>query len=147
MIPRIALLLPLLCSALPLAARDPIPQVALWDMARLGKTPEAEWGKKTELIQEVLFRGEPFEGKPTQVFAYIGRPEGTGPFPGIVLVHGGGGQAFKDWANHWAKRGYVAIAMDTAGNGVDKKRLENGSPDQSDEYKFGNFEESGIRER
>ena len=76
MIRRIALLLPLLCAALQLAAREPIPQVALWDLGRLGKAPEAEWGKKAGRVQEVYFRGEPYLGKPTRVFAYVGRPEG-----------------------------------------------------------------------
>jgi dienelactone hydrolase len=38
-------------------------------------------------------------------------------FPGIVLVHGGGGAAFAKWAELWAKRGYAGIAMDLAGCG------------------------------
>jgi hypothetical protein len=57
-------------------------------------------------------------------------------------VHGGGGQAFKAWAEHWAKRGYVSISMDTSGNGPGKKRLANGGPDQSDKVKFRNFDMS-----
>ena len=79
---RIIFLFTLLFAALPLAAREPIPQTKLWDLAKLGKAPEAEWGEKKELIQEVFFRGEPFEGKPTRVFAYVGRPEGEGSIPG-----------------------------------------------------------------
>jgi dienelactone hydrolase len=35
--------------------------------------------------------------------------------PGMVLVHGGGGTAFDEWARLWVKRGYAAIAMDTCG--------------------------------
>lgn len=35
--------------------------------------------------------------------------------PGIVLVHGGGGTAFRDWVKLWMDRGYAAIAMDTYG--------------------------------
>jgi len=58
-------------------------------------------------------------------------------FPGVVLVHGGGGTAFKEWAELWARRGYAAIAMDLAGCGPDKKRLADGGPDQSDDTKFG----------
>ena len=55
----------------------------------------------------------------TQVFAYVGIPEGAtkeNPVPGIVLVHGGGGTAFFQWVSYWVKRGYAAIAMDTDGN-------------------------------
>jgi len=89
-----------------------------WDLKALKVAPKATWGAKSNLVQEVYYEGEPFHGKPTRVFAYVGRPEGKGPFPGVVLVHGGGGKAFSAWADHWAKRGYVAIAMDTAGAGL-----------------------------
>ncbi|MDA1275821.1 MAG: GDSL-type esterase/lipase family protein [Verrucomicrobia bacterium] len=123
----------------------PAPQT-LWDLARLSQAPKAEWGESKDLIQEVYYTGEPFRGKPTRVFAYVGRPAGEGPFPGMVLVHGGGGRAFEDWARHWAKRGYVAIAMDTAGVGPGNKRLEDGGPDQADTTKFRNFTEAESRE-
>ena len=118
-----------------------------WDLAALQKTPSAEWGLRTGLVQEVFYQGEPFAGKPTRVFAYIGRPaEGAGPFPAMVLVHGGGGAAFRDWAEHWAKRGYVAIAMDTSGRGANKVRLPDGGPEQDDATKFLPFAADGARE-
>ncbi|MDB6173990.1 MAG: axeA 1 [Chthoniobacteraceae bacterium] len=117
-----------------------------WDLAELKKTPRAEWGERAGLTQEVFYEGEPLAGKPTRIFAYLARPEGEGPFPAIVLVHGGGGQAFKDWAEHWAKRGYVALAMDTAGQAKDKSRLPDGGPDQHDPIKFRAFEEDEARE-
>ena len=107
-----------------------------WDMAALEKAPVAGWGARTGLVQEVYYEGEPYHGKPTRVFAFIGRPaSGKGPFPGMVLVHGGGGKAFRDWVEHWAKRGYVALAMDTAGCGPDGP-LPDGGPDQNDASKF-----------
>jgi dienelactone hydrolase len=117
-----------------------------WNLDALAKTPPAEWGAREGLVQQVHYEGEPFGGKPTRVFAYVGRPEGSGPFPAMVLVHGGGGQAFKDWANHWAKRGYVAISMDTAGHGLDKVRLPDGGPEQHDNTKFRAFAEDEARE-
>ena len=107
-----------------------------WDLDHLKQPPKAEWGAKQELTQEVWYEGEPFQGKPTRVFAYVGRPEGAGPFPAVVLVHGGGGEAFRDWAAHWAKRGYVAIAMDTAGRGPKKAANPDAGPDQDDKTKF-----------
>ncbi|MHC4534859.1 MAG: alpha/beta hydrolase family protein [Planctomycetota bacterium] len=55
----------------------------------------------------------------------------------MVLVHGGGGTAFREWVQLWAKRGYAAIAMDLAGCGPDRKRLSDGGPGQSDQEKFG----------
>jgi dienelactone hydrolase len=130
------------CATAPKTTR----YAGLWDLADLRKTPAAEWGSRTGLVQEVYYEGEPFHGKPTRIFAYLGRPaEGHGPFPAMVLVHGGGGKAFRDWAEHWAKRGYVALAMDTAGCGPNGP-LPDGGPDQSDTSKFRDFEESDARD-
>jgi dienelactone hydrolase len=63
----------------------------------------------------------------------------------MVLVHGGGGKAFRDWAEHWASRGYVALAMDTAGCGPNGP-LPDGGPDQSDTTKFRNFTDDEARD-
>lgn len=49
-----------------------------------------------------------------EVFGFFAEPEGQAPptgWPGIVLVHGGGGAAFPEWVRMWARRGYVALAM------------------------------------
>lgn len=118
--------------------------VGPWNLAELEKVPAAEWGEPVERIREVRYVGEEFEGKPTHVFAYYGQPEGDGPFPGVVLVHGGGGKAFKDWVSHWVQRGYAAIAMDLAGNGPDG-RLPDGGPDQSHEAKFPPFTQESVK--
>ena len=67
-----------------------------WDVETLQREPEATWGTIKGLVQEVYYAGEPYEGKPTRVFAYYGRPEGRGPFPAVLLVHGGGGKAFRE---------------------------------------------------
>ena len=74
-----------------------------------------------------------------------------------MLIHGGGGTAFAEWAWLWAQRGYAAIAMDLGGaqpippvydpktgipvlNQTAKKetrtRLANGGPDQGHPEKF-----------
>ncbi|MBN2476874.1 MAG: acetylxylan esterase [Pirellulales bacterium] len=108
-----------------------------WDLDLLETVPEAVWGDRSALVQEVYYQGEPLEGKPTRVFAYYARPEsGEGPFPGMVLVHGGGGTAFAEWATLWARRGYAALAMDLGGCGPDKQRLPDGMPDQGHPEKF-----------
>ncbi len=107
-----------------------------WNAEKLSQPPKADWGATNELTQEVWYEGEPYMGKPTRIFAYIGRPEGKGPHPAIVLVHGGGGEAFRDWAMHWAKRGYVSIAMDTAGKGPKKSANPDAGPGQDDATKF-----------
>jgi dienelactone hydrolase len=63
----------------------------------------------------------------------------------MLLVHGGGGKAFRDWAEHWAQRGYVALAMDTAGCGPNGP-LVDGGPDQSDATKFRDFTDAEARD-
>ena len=50
-----------------------------------------------------------------EYFAYIGFPEGPVPeggFPGIVLIHGGGGTAYPEFTQLWVKNGYAVIALD-----------------------------------
>ena len=113
-----------------------------WNLKELYAVPATTWGQQTNLTQELFYEGEPFQGKPTRIFAYYGRPPtGNGPFPAMLLVHGGGGKAFREWAEHWAQRGYVALAMDLAGNGPNG-RLPDGGPDQNDQNKFRDFTES-----
>ena len=116
-----------------------------WKLDQLKQTPGHTWGETTDLVREVYYEGEPHEGKPTRVFAYYGRPrEGKGPFPAMLLVHGGGGTAFSEWATLWAKRGYVALAMDLSGCGPERKRLPDGGPNQSHNEKFAEFTDEAF---
>jgi len=115
-----------------------------WNVEALKTPPHATWGKESGQIREVHYDGESFDGKPTRVFAYYGRPKGPGPFPGMVLVHGGGGKAFREWVQLWVDRGYAALAMDLAGHGADGKRLEDGGPEQSHPAKFRPFTEAEV---
>jgi dienelactone hydrolase len=130
------------CSSIKTVERHTGP----WNITALKQVPTAEWGAQTGLVQEVYYRGEPYRGKATRAFAYLGRPAtGNGPFPAMVLVHGGGGKAFRDWAEHWANRGYVALAMDTAGCGPNGP-LPDGGPDQSDNTKFRDYTDGEARD-
>jgi dienelactone hydrolase len=118
-----------------------------WNMKALQQVPRATWGARTGLVQQVVYEGERYEGHPTRIFAWYGRPaEGNGPFPAMVLVHGGGGKAFAEWATLWAQRGYAALAMDTAGQGSDGKPMEDGGPGQVDTNKFRIFLHSEVKE-
>lgn len=120
-----------------------------WDMPALKRAPKFTTGSTKGLVQEVYYEGEPLNGKPTRIFAYLGRPAGGvkgGKFPAMLLVHGGGGQAFPQWAQMWAERGYVALAMDTSGQGPNRVRLEDGGPDQSDDVKFRHFTDADVRD-
>ena len=68
-----------------------------------------------ERIRAIRFSSLPYDGKETSVFAYIAFPENAdaeNPVPGVVLVHGGGGHAYAEWAQYWADNGFAAIAFD-----------------------------------
>ncbi len=131
----------------PIRPADTLPQTTPWDLQALSQAPDFKWGDG-KTIRTLHYKGESYRGHPTRVFAYYATP-GTlagdtskdKNLPAVVLVHGGGGQAFDKWAELWAKRGYAAIAMDLAGNGLGRKRLADGGPDQGDETKFGAIEQ------
>jgi dienelactone hydrolase len=108
-----------------------------WDLTALRRAPKVTEVKQDGTITALYYVGEPYRGQPTRVFAYLARPaKGEGKLPAMVLVHGGGGTAFKQWAELWAKRGYVALAMDLAGHGPGRQRLPDGGPDQDDKARF-----------
>lgn len=124
-------------------AEQPACSTGPWNLQKLKQVPPATFGAKQGLVQEVYYEGEPLQGKPTRVFAYLGRPESAqGKVPGMVLVHGGGGTAFAEWATLWAKRSYASMAMDLAGCGPERKRLPDGGPSQDDGSKFRDFSEN-----
>jgi dienelactone hydrolase len=67
-------------------------------------------------LKAVYFDALPWKGKPTRVFAWLGIPEEhSGKVPGIVLVHGGGGTAFKEWVRQWNEHGFAAISIAVEG--------------------------------
>ena len=67
----------------------------------------------TSVTTAVLLDGLDYNGKQTQFFAYWDMPDvySGQTVPGIVLLHGGGGTARKDWVNFWVRRGYAAISI------------------------------------
>jgi cephalosporin-C deacetylase-like acetyl esterase len=92
------------------------PATGPWDVEALYKTPKT-WpaeGFKSDGVQALFYEGEPFKGKPTRVFAWVGLPQAKAgaKVPGIVLTHGGAGTAWSKWVRLWTARGYAAIAMD-----------------------------------
>ena len=140
-------------------------KVGPWNLSALKQTvPKMRWLDQSGPVHSLLYAGEKYQGHDTEVFAFYASPMtlgkatcGKGKFPGVVLIHGGGGTAFAEWVWLWAQRGYAAIAMDLAGhrppapvydaksgapvaNQAAKKetrtRLPNGGPDQGHGEKF-----------
>lgn len=94
----------------------------IWDLKDLMETvpktyPAPEFESKDHPdVKAFFYDGEFYRGNPTKVFAYYGKPSGvSGKLPAIILVHGGGGSAFRFWVEKWIKRGYAVLAMDLAG--------------------------------
>jgi cephalosporin-C deacetylase-like acetyl esterase len=135
-----------------------LPKSTPWNLEQLSQPPSFEWVDDSGHVRSLFYEGEPLGGKPTRVFAYYASPATLGTtnkpdekFPAVVLLHGGGGTAFREWAEMWAKRGYAAIAMDLAGyrpqegknahDPASRERQPEGMPDQSHEEKFGKVDE------
>ena len=98
---------------------------------------EADGFESAEGLKAIYFDGLDYKGKPTKVFAWLGMPENTkgkvpGVVPAMVLVHGGGGTAFKEWVQKWNARGYAAISI--AVEGQTDKRSEDGESWEKHEW-------------
>jgi dienelactone hydrolase len=101
----------------------------LWDREALAAPPVVRILECDAGIESVLFAAEPYHGRRTEVFAYVGRPPGPGPFPGMVCLHAGGGGADREWVELWAARGYAAIAPDLAARGPGGQLMDRGGPE------------------
>ena len=135
-----------------------------WDLDDLAKPPKYRWVDETSPIRSLIYKSEPMDGEPTEVFAFYatpgtlkGDPSHDHDLPAVVLIHGGGGTAFAQWVEIWARRGYAAIAMDLSGrrpaapqfnsetralivppdyHKIPRSRLEKGGPEQGHPQKF-----------
>lgn len=88
-------------------------------LASLTQSPRmypAEGVPADGLKRPIFFEGLPYRGKATRVFAWIGTPaSSSAKVPGVVLVHGGGGTAFKEWVQLWNDQGFAAISIAVEG--------------------------------
>jgi dienelactone hydrolase len=113
---------PLLLSILVLTSLARAAEVAgPWNLDELFRAPKMQWIAQTGPVHSLTYEGEMLNEQRTEVFAFYASPATLGSvqastkFPGVVLIHGGGGTAFADWVWLWARRGYAAIAMDLSG--------------------------------
>ena len=71
-------------------------------------------------VRRVVFRSR----EDSEIFACIATPERPGKYPGLLILHGGGGCAEVEKAVAWAQRGYVAVAPDLPGIAQPEKMTE-----------------------
>ena len=105
-----------------------------WNMERLVVPPDFRWLNSESAVRSLLYQGEEYQGQSTEIFAYYASPAtlagqqaSADHYPGIVLLHGGGGTAFSEWVEKWARRGYAAIAMDLGGKRPAEPEFDEGT--------------------
>ncbi len=95
--------------------------LALGKLTTAPAMQDAEGFAREGRLKAVYYNALPWKGKPTKVFAWLGMPANRkGKAPGVVLVHGGGGTAFKEWVQKWNDRGFAAISIAVEGQ-TDRK--------------------------
>jgi dienelactone hydrolase len=124
---RLATLLSVPLLSVQVADADVVQREQVLALEQLTKPPrivEAEGLAAEGTAKAIYFEALPYQDKPTRVFAWLGVPKTRhGKIPGIVLVHGGGGTAFKEWVQRWNERGYAAISIAVEGQ-TDEKASE-----------------------
>lgn len=81
--------------------------------------PAAEPAPEGLVVRRFVFESRtvptPTGPATTEVYAIFAAPAGPGPFPGIVVYHGGKGKAEEQTVMAWARCGYAAVSCDLPG--------------------------------
>lgn len=90
-----------------------------WNFSELSKVPVFRNSpfadSKCAGLRDLLVTGAKVEGKSSEFFVYVGYPDTPVPrggFPGVLLIHGGGGTAFPKYIKLWMDQGYAVMALD-----------------------------------
>lgn len=109
-----------------------------WDIGRVELRPEGdrlvgalqlEGGERAALdlapssLPPTVERQVVLERPDARIAASVLAPSGTGPFPAVVVVHGGGDSSraatpYRFWGDHLARRGFAVLLYDKRGNGA-----------------------------
>ena len=99
---------------------------SLGTLTQVPKMHLEKGSRATDNPRAIYFDALPYEGKNTRSYAWLGLPKKTvGKVPGVVLVHGGGGTAYKEWVQHWNRNGFAAISIAVEGQ-TDRKISKEG---------------------
>lgn len=96
-----------------------VPVPVRWDLAAAEKAAYRRLDRRgaPDGVRKIAIESRSFRGRETKVFGYLALPADAAerPAPGVVLLHGEGGSAFRSWAEEWAEMGYAALAIDLCG--------------------------------
>ena len=116
--------------------------VALGQLTEPPASQPAEGFEGEGGLKAIYFDALPFKRKSTKVFAWLGLPKKSkGKVPGVVLVHGGGGTAFKEWVKKWNDQGYAAISIAVEGQ---TDRRDSSSSEDWQQHAWPGPKRSGI---
>lgn len=106
-----------------------------WDFTELQRTPSCRKNCFADSdcpgLEAFLVSGKGPSNSEAEFFVYYGRPSGpvpVGGFPGVVMVHGGGGTAFPNHVKTWIGQGFAVIALDWYNQRPSYPRDANGGP-------------------
>lgn len=90
-----------------------------WNFGELSAVPECRQSPFADSdwpgMKALLVSGRGPNGKAAEFFAYYATPSEKPPqggYPGVLLVHGGGGTAYPHHVENWAKQGFAVLAVD-----------------------------------
>jgi len=109
-----------------------------WNFAELSSAPHCRPCPNPECLfkgmDALLVEGSGPNGSKAEFFCYFAKPDGAAPeggFPGVLLVHGGGGTAFPLSVDEWRKAGFAVLAPDWY-NQMPAPGLTNSAPTEKD---------------
>ncbi len=105
-------------------------QVWVHDFGSASLRKLTDLGRVTDGVEPEPHRFESFDGEPVPVFLFL--PEGEGPFPVVVTVHGGPESQWRPWyssgfgalTQYLIARGYAVAAPNVRGSSGYGKRFE-----------------------
>ena len=99
--------------------RDAADPARYWSFEKLSKTPRFRPCPFPESrypgMRALMVEGVGPEDSQAEFFAYYAVPDGKSPkggWPGVLLVHGGGGTAFPNYVEDWKKLGFAVLTFD-----------------------------------
>ncbi len=108
-----------------------------WDLKALSKPPRYEVVHERGRTSFLFYEGPSYEGASTRVYAIYSKPKDVDkPGPAMLLLHGKGGRAFLEWADHWSRIDVAALAIDLNGQGPRGRPIPDGGPVDSSAMTF-----------